>query len=98
MKEPARKTSTKTRGQRLQMVVLLDSAGNYYELSRETLQRSKVPDDQVEEVKQALMNVLSESGYINAPHIPGSIVAAFVLPEKALRYVGSYLKSTKSKR
>jgi len=98
MKKPAKKRSKKPSIKRQQIIVLKDSAGNYYELSRATLERSKVTAGRKKNVERALEDVPPESGYINAPTIPGSIVTAAFKGGRALRYAGYYLSSTKSKR
>jgi hypothetical protein len=98
MKKPATTSSKKPSIKRQQIIVLVDSAGNYYELQRATLERSKVSDRRKEKVKRALEDVLEESGYIGAPVIPGSIVTNPVVGSQVLRYAGFYLGSTKSKR
>jgi hypothetical protein len=98
MKKSASKSSKKPPSKRKQIIVLVDGAGNYYELSRAALERSRVSDRRKEEVKRALEDVLQESGYINAPVIPGSIVSSPLSDSQALRYAGFYLGSTKSRR
>ncbi len=89
--------SARTTAGAVEVVVLLDNAGNYYELSRETLESSRVPDDEVDCLKEKLENVVGMSGYINIPFIPGSIVATFVLPAAALQHVGTYRKKSKKR-
>lgn len=98
MKKLATKSSKKPATKRKQMIVFRDGAGNYYELSRVTFQRGKVTGPRKKEIEKALEDVLEESGYINAPTIPGSIVKAPFAKSQALRYAGFYLKSTKPKR
>jgi hypothetical protein len=98
MKKSATKSSKKPSSKRQQIIVLVDSAGNYYELPRATLERSRVSNRRKEKVKRALEDVLEESGYINDPVIPGSIVTNPVVGSQVLRYAGFYLGSTKSKR
>jgi hypothetical protein len=51
-----------------------------------------------EKVKRALEDRDAEFIYINAPTIPGSIVAAPFKGGRQLHYAGFYLSSTKSKR
>jgi hypothetical protein len=98
MKKPATKSSKKPSSKRQQIIVLVDGAGNYYELPRAALERSRVSDRRKEEVKRALEDVLEESGYIGAPVIPGSIVTSPLVGSQALRYAGFYLGSTKARR
>jgi hypothetical protein len=96
MKKSVTKSSKKPPIKRQQIVVFVDSAGNYYELPRAALERSRVSDRRKKEVKKALEDELEESGYINAPVIPGSVVSKPL--RRVLRYAGFYLSSTKSKR
>ena len=77
--------------ERRQMIVLVDSDDNYYEFPREVLERAKVSDARKDQIKQALEDVLEESGYINAPVIPGSIVDTPWAKSNAIRYAGFYL-------
>jgi hypothetical protein len=77
--------------ERHQMIVLVDGDGNYYEFSRSVFERAKVSEARKEEVQAALEDVLEESGYINAPVIPGSIVSEPIRGSQALRYAGFYL-------
>lgn len=94
MKKRAKKPPSK----RQQMIVFVDNAGNYYELPRKVFLRSKVSGPRKAEVKRALEDVVEESGYINAPAIPGSIVTNPLAGSQALRYAGFYLSPTISKR
>ena len=82
--------------ERHQMIVLVDGDGNYYEFPRSVLDNAKVSEDRKEEVQAALEDVLEESGYINAPVIPGAIVSQPVRTSQALSYAGFYLKKSKS--
>jgi hypothetical protein len=91
MKKPPKKNSKKQ-----QMIVLVDGAGNFYEFPRAVLENAKVSESRKEEVKAALYDVLEESGYINAPVIPGAIVSPPVRTSQALWYAGFYLKKSKS--
>ena len=96
-KKPAKKSSkAPTRGE--QIIVLVDAADNYYELSRATLQRSKVSAKRKREVKKCLYDVLEESGYINAPTMPGSILKEPAAKSQALRYAGFYLRCPRPKK
>ena len=91
MKNPPKKDSKKQ-----QMIVLVDGDDNYYEFPRAVFDKAKVSEDRKEEVKAALEDVLEESGYINAPVIPGAIVSQPVRTSQALSYAGFYLKKSKS--
>jgi hypothetical protein len=97
MKKTPAKKSAKPTSRREQMIVLVDGADNYYEFPRSILQRSKVSAKRKKEVQRALECVLEESGYINAPFIPGSIVNKPLASSQALRYAGFYLSSRKPK-
>jgi hypothetical protein len=96
-KQPAKKSSNPPI-KRQQIVVLVDGAGNYYELPRSTLERSRVDDRRKKKVEDDLEDRPAEFIYINAPTIPGSIVAAPFVGGRQLHYAGFYLSSTKSKR
>jgi hypothetical protein len=91
MKNPPKKDLKKQ-----QMIVLVDGDDNYYEFPRAVLEQAKVSESRKEEVKAALDDVLEESGYINAPVIPGAIVSQPVRTSQALSYAGFYLKKSKS--
>ena len=90
MKKPAMK--------RQQIIVLVDGAGNYYELPRARLERSRVSDRRKKEVAAALEDVPRLFRYIRRSTIPGSIAAAPFEGGRQLHYAGSYLGSTKAKR
>jgi len=94
MKKPAKKPSSKQQ----QIIVLADHAGNYYELSRATLERSRVDDRRKKKVEESLQDKPEEFWYIGAVNIPGSIAAGPCKGGRALHYAGFYLRSTKSKR
>lgn len=95
MKKSATKSSKPPSIKRQQIVVLVDGAGNYYEVPRAVLERGKVSARRKKEVERALSDELEESGYINAPVIPGSVVSK--PSRRILRYAGFYLGSTKTK-
>jgi|SRR5919197_1560324 hypothetical protein len=98
MKKSAKKTSKKRPSKRQQMIVFADGAGNYYELPRATLERSRVSDARKKKVAAALKDIPAEFGYITAPTIPGTIVSAPFVGGRQLHYAGYYLRSIKSKR
>ncbi len=54
MKKPATKSSKKSATKRKQMIVFRDGAGNYYELSRATLQRGKVTGPRKKKIERLL--------------------------------------------
>jgi hypothetical protein len=93
MKKPPKKDSKKQ-----QVIVLVDGDDNYYEFPRAVLEKAKVSERRKEKVKAALDDVLGESGYINAPVIPGAIVSQRkgFRTSRALSYAGFYLKKSKS--
>jgi hypothetical protein len=98
MKKAVRKSSKKRPIRKKQIIVLMDGAGNYYELPRATLERSRVSDRRKAKVAAALEDVASEFTYIGQPNIPGGIAAAPFEGGRQLHYAGFYLSSAKSKR
>jgi hypothetical protein len=92
MKKPATKSSKKRPSKRQQIIVLVDDAGNYYELPRATLERSKVSRSRTAKVAAALEDVPSEFRYIGHANIPGGVAAAPFKGGRALHYAGFYLK------
>jgi hypothetical protein len=98
MKKAAKKSSKKRPIRKKQIIVLMDGAGNYYELPRATLERSRVSDRRKAKVAAALEDVASEFTYIGQPNIPGGIAAAPFEGGRQLHYAGFYLSSAKSKR
>src|SRR5919198_6132310 len=79
-----------------QLIVLMDGAGNYYELPRATLERSRVKESRKKKVAAAIKDLPRQFTYIRKSTIPGSMAAD---PFKGgLRYAGFYLSSAKSKR
>jgi hypothetical protein len=98
MKKPATKRPKKRPIKRQQIIVLMDGAGNYYELPRATLERSRVSERRKKKVAAALEDVPGEFTYIKASAIPGSIAAPKFVGGRQLHYAGFYLSSTKSKR
>jgi hypothetical protein len=95
--KPAAKSSKKPSTRREQIIVLVDGAGNYYEFSRATFERARVADRFKKELEKKLQERPSEFDYINAPSIPGSIVAPPFVGGQQLHYAGFYLTSTKPK-
>jgi hypothetical protein len=98
MKKPARKSPKKRPIKKQQIIVLKDGAGNYYELARATLERSRVSDRRKAKVAAALEDVASEFTYIGQPNIPGGISTAPFEGGRQLHYTGFYVSSAKSKR
>jgi hypothetical protein len=98
MKKPARKSSKKRSGKRQQIIVLVDGAGNYYELPRATLERSRVSARRKKEIEKYIMDRPEEFWYIGHPTIPGSVIAPPFAGGRQLHYAGFYLSPTRSKR
>jgi hypothetical protein len=98
MKKPAKKSAKKPSTKRQQIIVLADGAGNYYELSRANLERSKVSEARKKKVAAALEDVATEFTYIPYTAIPGSVAAPKFEGGRQLHYAGFYLSSTKAKR
>ena len=99
MNKPAAKGSKKRPiKQKRQIIVLGDGAGNYYELSRAAIERSKVGENRKKEVKAALEDSPRCFAWIRNSTIPGSIATAAFKGGRALHYEGFYLRSRKAKR
>jgi hypothetical protein len=92
MKKPVTKSSQKRPSKRQQIIILVDGAGNYYELPRATLERSRVSESGKAKVAAALEDVPSEFKYIGHANIPGGIATAPFKGGRALHYTGFYLK------
>ena len=97
-KKPAPKTSKKASSKRQQIIVLLDGAKNYYELPRALFERSRVDPRRRKEIEKKLQERPGEFLYINAPCIPGSVVAPAFDGGQQLHYAGFYLTSAKAQR
>jgi hypothetical protein len=97
-KKPAPKTSKKASSKRQQIIVLEDGANNYYELSRATFERCRVDKRHRLGIEKKLKERPGEFWYIDAPCIPGSIVAPPFEGGCQLHYAGFYLTSAKAKR
>ena len=97
-----RKSTTRSERQRpvkqQQIIVLEDGAGNYYELPRVALEKSKVTAARKRKVVAALEDVPSQFAYIAVPTIAGSIAAAPFVGGRQLHYAGFYLRPVASKR
>lgn len=98
MKKSATKTSKKSPRERHQMIVFVDGAKNYYELSRAALQRRKVSARRKKKVAEALKDVEASYTYIKASAIPGSTAASKFVGGSELAYAGFYISSAKRKR
>ena len=96
-KKAAAKTSKKASNKRQQIIVLEDGANNYYELSRATLESCRIDKGQRLEIEKKLKERPGEFWYIDAPCIPGSIVAPPFEGGCQLHYAGFYLTSAKAK-
>jgi hypothetical protein len=97
MKEPATKSSRPPR-RRQQIIVLMDGAGNYYEIPRAIFERSRVDKDREDEVEDALQDEDCFTTWIKRATIPGSIAAAAFKGGRALHYAGFYISPPKLKR
>jgi hypothetical protein len=92
MKKPAKKSSKKRPSKRQQIIVLVDGAGNYYELPRATLERSRVSARRKAKVAAALEDVPTEFKYIGKGDVPGGITKASKFAGgRQLHYGGFYL-------
>jgi hypothetical protein len=80
------------------MIVFVDGAKNYYELSRAALQRRKVSARRKKKVAEALKDVEASYTYIKASAIPGSTAASKFVGGSELAYAGFYISSAKRKR
>jgi hypothetical protein len=102
MKKAATKRSKKPPIRRQQIIVFVDGAGNYYELARAMLERSRVSDSRKKKVAAALEDVQVRYTYIKGSAIPGSVAAPkFVgglMGGLELQCAGFYVRSTKAKR
>ena len=75
-----------------QVIVLKDGAGNYYEIPRANLERSKVRGPRKKRLKKLLMSPPGTYGYIRASWIPGSVASHKFVGGKQLHYAGFYLR------
>jgi hypothetical protein len=82
----------KTPAKQEQVIVLKDGAGNYYEISRANLDRSKVRAARKKKVEAALMSTPGHYEYIFAALIPGSVAAPKFIGGMQLHYAGFYLR------
>ena len=90
--------SKRRRIKREQIIVFMDSEGHFYRLPRATLEASRVPDAEEDDVEKSLKDVPEKFVWIHRTAVPGSIAAAPLEGGRALHYAGFYLSSTKSKR
>ena len=98
MKKRMTKPASKRPVNKQQIIVLMDGAGNYYEVPRATLERCRVKEHRKEEVASALKDEPPALQWIQRPTIPGSVVATAFEGGRHLRYAGHYLKSIKANR
>ena len=87
-KKTARKRPRK-RSRKKQMIVLVDNAGNYYELPRATIERARVSDRRKKKLAALVTTGGIQMRYIPSTGIPGGIAAP---KQVELRYVGHYHK------
>jgi hypothetical protein len=81
-----------------QIIVFKDGAGNYYEVSRATLERSRVDKDRIKKLEKALKDEECITTWIKRATIPGSIASAPFVGGRALHYAGYYLSRIKPNR
>ncbi len=99
MRKTAKKKSKKKSPiKKQQVIVLVDGAGNYYELPRATLERSRVSDRRKKKIAAAIDKMGTRWSYIPGTAIPGGIAPSEFLGGQQLRYAGFYLTSAKAKR
>jgi hypothetical protein len=98
MKKATKKRAKKPSPKRQQMIVLVDAAGNYYEIPRATVQRGKVSEPRKKEVAEALEDVDARYTYIRASAIPGSTASPKFVGGTELNYAGFYIRSAEPKR
>jgi hypothetical protein len=90
-------TAAKPR-KRQQVIVFKDGAGNYYAVSRATMERSRVSKERAEQIRKALEDEECITTWIKRATIPGSIAAAPFEGGRALHYAGYYLSPLKANR
>ncbi len=93
-KKPKKKSPIKKQ----QIIVLVDGAGNYYELPRATLERSRVSDRRKKKIAAAIARPSPAWHYIPSTAVPGGILPSKFVGAQQLRYAGFYLTSAKAKR
>ena len=98
MKKRPTQRSKKPPRQRRQMVVFVDGAKNYYELSRAALERRKVSARRKKKVAEALEDVDAMYTYIKSSAIPGSTAGTKFVGGEGLAYAGFYITPIKRKR
>lgn len=77
--------------------MLVDGAGNFYEISRAALQRGKVSARRKKDVAAALKDVEARYTYIRASAIPGSTAGPKFVGGSELAYAGFYIARPKRK-
>jgi hypothetical protein len=80
-----------------QIIVLVDGAGNYYEIPRTKLERSRVTARRKKKVAAAMKRIPPAWHYIPGTAIPGSIASPKFKGAEQLLYAGFYVTSTKAK-
>ncbi len=104
MRKPAKKkskkktTKKKSPIKKQQIIVLVDGAGNYYEIPRATLERSRVSDRRKKKIAAAIAGPQPGWHYIPGTAVPGGILPPKFMGAQQLRYAGFYLTSAKAKR
>jgi hypothetical protein len=97
MKKKKRGSSKRRPVKKQQILILVDGAGNYYEISRTKLERSRVSDRRKKKVAAAMKRIPSSWHYIPGTAIPGSVAPSKFAGAQQLRYAGFYVTSGKAK-
>jgi len=100
MKKLAKKGSKRRRVTKEQIIVLVDGEGNFYELSREQLEQSRVPKKREKELEDNLQDMPEKFIWIHRTAVPGSIAAGAKEFDggRVLHYAGYTLRPIPSKR
>ena len=98
MKKRATKANKKPSRKRQQIIVLVDGAGNYYEIPRGTFERTRVEPARKERVAAALQDVPVQFAHIVLTSIPGSTTTAEFKGGRQLHYAGFYLRRAMQRR
>lgn len=91
-------TRKKPTGRMQQIIVLVDGAGNYYEIPRPIFERSRVARARKAKVAAALLDPAVEFAHIVLSTIPGSTATKEFKGGRQLHYAGYYLTGAKPTR
>jgi hypothetical protein len=97
-KKRAAKVTKKPSTKRQQIIVLVDGAGNYYEISRETFERARVEPARKRKVAAAIQDVPAQFAHILLASIPGSTMTAEFKGGRQIRYAGFYVTRARQRR